>query len=127
VKPVPRSSREQVGKAIGVIDEALHFVDHHYTGIKPTMYDRLDIRGGSDAILWIVQRGLAARDDDFKLPQTADVVLRLAALHQQLLLRVVGTRECGCIVARTCHHGPGGEHDSMEVTCAIELSFQDPR
>jgi len=66
VKPFPRSSREQVGKAIGAIDEALHFVDHHYTGNKPTMYDRLDIRGGSDAILWIVRRGLAARDDDFK-------------------------------------------------------------
>ncbi len=30
------------------------------------MYDNLDILGGSDAILWIVRRGLAARDDDFK-------------------------------------------------------------
>lgn len=66
VKPVPPSSREQVGKAIGAIDEALHFVDHHYTGNEPTMYDHLDILGGSDAILWIVRRGLAARDDDFK-------------------------------------------------------------
>jgi hypothetical protein len=66
LKPVPRSSREQVRKAIRAIDEVLHFVDHHYTGNEPTMYDHLDIRGGSGAILWIVRRGLAARDDDFK-------------------------------------------------------------
>ena len=66
VKPVPGSSREQVRKAIAAVDETLHFVDHHYTGNEPTMYDDLDILGGSGAILWIVRRGLAAHDDDFK-------------------------------------------------------------
>lgn len=66
VKPIPRSSRDQVRNAIAAIDEALHFVDHHYTGHEPTMYDHLDIQGGSGAILWIVRRGLAARDVDFK-------------------------------------------------------------
>jgi hypothetical protein len=66
VKPVPRSSRDQVRKAIAAVDHALHFVDHHYTGNEPTIYDHLEIRGGSGAILWMVRRGLAARDDDFK-------------------------------------------------------------
>ena len=66
VKPVPRSSRDQVRKAIAAVDHALHFVDHHYTGNEPTIYDHLEIRGGSGAILWMVQRGLAASDGDFK-------------------------------------------------------------
>jgi hypothetical protein len=65
VKPVPRSSREQIRTAIAAIDDALHFVDHHYTGHEAPMYDHLDIRGGAGAILWIVRRGLQARDDDF--------------------------------------------------------------
>jgi hypothetical protein len=65
VKPVPRSSREQIRKAIAAIDDALHFVDHHYTGHEAPVYDHLDIRGGAGAILWIVKRGLRARDDDF--------------------------------------------------------------
>jgi hypothetical protein len=66
VKPFPRSSRDQVRKAIAAVDHALHFVDHHYTGNEPPIYDHLEIRGGSGAILWMVWRGLAARDDDFK-------------------------------------------------------------
>jgi hypothetical protein len=65
VKPVPRSSREQIKKAIAAIDDALHFVDHHYTGHEAPIYDHLDIQGGAGAILWIVRRGLRARDDDF--------------------------------------------------------------
>ena len=47
VKPVPRSSRDQVRKAIAAVDHVLHFVDHHYTGNEPTIYDHLEIRGGS--------------------------------------------------------------------------------
>ena len=66
VKPFPRSSRDQVRKAIAAVDHALHFVVHHYTGNEPTIYDHLEIRGGSSAILWMVRRGLAATDDDFK-------------------------------------------------------------
>ena len=66
VKPVPRSSRDQVRKAIAAVDHALHFFDHYYPGNEPTIYDHLEIRGGSGAILWMVRRGLAARDDDFK-------------------------------------------------------------
>jgi hypothetical protein len=65
VKPVPRSSREQIRKAIAAIDGALHFVDHHYTGQEAPIYDHLDIQRGAGAILWIVRRGLRARDDDF--------------------------------------------------------------
>ena len=65
VKPVPRSSREQIRKAIAAIDDALHFVDHHYTGQEAPIYEHLDIQGGAGAILWIVRRGLRARDDDF--------------------------------------------------------------
>jgi len=65
VKPLPRSSREQIRKAIGAIDDALHLVDHCYTGNEAPIYDHLDIRGGAGAILWIVKRGLRARDDDF--------------------------------------------------------------
>jgi hypothetical protein len=65
VKPVPRSSREQIRKAISAIDGALYFVDHHYTGQKAPIYDHLDIQGGAGAILWIVRRALKANDDDF--------------------------------------------------------------
>ena len=64
-KPVPRSSREQIRKAIAAIDDALHIVDHHYTGHEAPIYDHLDILGGAGAILWIVRRGLKANDDDF--------------------------------------------------------------
>ena len=66
IKPVPPSSRAQVAEAIGAIDDALHFVDNYYTGRSPTFYDHLDILGGSEAILWIVRRGLKARDEDFE-------------------------------------------------------------
>ena len=66
VKPFPPSSRAQVVEAIAAIDDALHFVDHYYTGRAPTFYDDLDILGGSEAILWIVKRGLQARDEDFE-------------------------------------------------------------
>jgi len=64
-KPLPRSSREQISKAIAAIDDALHFVDYHYTGHEAPIYDHLDIQGGAVAMLWIVRRGLRARDDDF--------------------------------------------------------------
>lgn len=53
-------------EAIAAIDDALHCVDHYYTGRAPTFYDHLDILGGSEAILWIVKRGLKARDEDFE-------------------------------------------------------------
>jgi AbiU2 len=64
VKAVPSSTRAEVVKAIAAIDDALHFVDHHHTGRAPTYYEHLDILGGSEAILWIVQRALKARDED---------------------------------------------------------------
>lgn len=65
VKPVPRSSREQIRNAITAIDDALQFVHHHYTGHEAPIYDHLDMQGGSGSILWVVRRGLKARDDDF--------------------------------------------------------------
>jgi hypothetical protein len=64
VRPIPDSSLQQVQTAIAAIDDALHLVDQHFTKRLPTMYDRLDIRGGSKSLLWIVRRGLVARDDD---------------------------------------------------------------
>jgi hypothetical protein len=65
VRPVPPSSVADVNGAIAAIDDALHFVDHHFTGQGPTLYEYLDILGGSQALIWIVRRGLKARDEDF--------------------------------------------------------------
>ena len=43
----------------------LTFVDHHYTKANPTLYAYLEAPGGSEQILWIVRRGLKAREEDF--------------------------------------------------------------
>ena len=66
VKPVPPSSRDDINRAIAAIDEALHFVDHHFTKRAPTLYEHLDIRGGADSILDIVKRGLKDRDRQYE-------------------------------------------------------------
>lgn len=47
VRPVPPSSVADVNGAIAAIDDALHFIDHHFTKREPTMYEHLDILGGS--------------------------------------------------------------------------------
>jgi hypothetical protein len=66
VRPVPPASVGDVNAAIAAIDDALHFVDHHFTNRDPTMYKHLNIHGGSDILIWTVRRGLAARDDDIQ-------------------------------------------------------------
>lgn len=65
VKPVPSSSRDDINTAIAAIDDALHFIDHHFTKRAPTMYEHLDILGGATSILDIVTRGLRDRDRQF--------------------------------------------------------------
>ena len=42
------SSVADVNGAIAAIDDALHFIDHHFTKRVPTMYEHLDILGGSN-------------------------------------------------------------------------------
>jgi hypothetical protein len=64
VRPIPASSVQQIETAIVAIDDALHFIDHHFTNRAPTMYTHLDILGGSESVIWIVRRGLKARDED---------------------------------------------------------------
>ena len=62
VRPLPDPDRTTVLNAIRTIDELLHFVDHHFTRSGPILYDYLDILGGADSILDIVDRGLRDRD-----------------------------------------------------------------
>jgi AbiU2 len=64
VRPVPPSSVADVNRATAAIDDALHFIDHHFSKRAPTMYEHLDILGGSESLIWIVRRGLVARDED---------------------------------------------------------------
>lgn len=66
VKPTPPSSRTDVKKAIAALDDVFNFVHGSYTGEQPMMWEHLDARGGSESVLWIVRRGLKARDDDFE-------------------------------------------------------------
>jgi hypothetical protein len=66
VKPVPSSSRDDITAAIAAIDDALQFIDHHFTSRAPTMYEHLDIRGGANSIVDIVTRGLRDRDRQFE-------------------------------------------------------------
>jgi hypothetical protein len=66
VRPVPPSSVTDVNGAIVAIDDALHSIDHHFTKRAPTMYEHLDILGGSESLIWIVRRSLAARDEDIE-------------------------------------------------------------
>lgn len=64
VRPIPPSSVAQVNEAIAAIDDSLHFVESHFRKRAPIMYEHLDVLGGSKMILWFVQRGLKARDED---------------------------------------------------------------
>jgi HEPN superfamily AbiU2-like protein len=64
LKPTPESSREDVRKAIEALDTVFDLVHGAYTGEEPMMWDHLNARGGSEYLLWIVRRGLAARDED---------------------------------------------------------------
>ena len=64
VRPIADSSLQQVQAAIAAIDDALHVVEQQFTKRLPTMYDHLDIQGGSKSLLWMVRRGLVAQDDD---------------------------------------------------------------
>lgn len=66
VRPVPPSSVADVNGAIAAIDDALQFIDHHFSKRAPTMYEHLDILGESASLIWIVCRGLAARDKDIE-------------------------------------------------------------
>jgi hypothetical protein len=66
VKPMPPSSRADVKKAVAALDDVFNFVHGSYTGEQSTMWEHLDALGGSESVLWIVRRGLKARDDDFE-------------------------------------------------------------
>jgi hypothetical protein len=66
VKTVPPSTRADVLKAIAALDEVFNFVHGTYTGEGPLMLEHLDALGGAESVLWIVRRGLKAREDDFK-------------------------------------------------------------
>jgi HEPN superfamily AbiU2-like protein len=66
VSPIPPASVADVHGAIAAIDDALQLVRHHFTGALPTMYEHLDILGGSEVLLWTVRRGLKARDEDIE-------------------------------------------------------------
>jgi hypothetical protein len=41
-------------------------VAYHFTKRAPTMYEHLDTLGGSTSLIWIVRRGLKARDEDIE-------------------------------------------------------------
>jgi hypothetical protein len=64
VKPTPKASRAEVRNAIAALDHVFDFVHGWYTKEGPMMWEHLDARGGSEAVLWIVRRGLKAIDDD---------------------------------------------------------------
>jgi hypothetical protein len=51
--------------AFRTIDDLLHFVDNHYTGSGPTVYEHLDMLGGAASVVDIVERGLRHRDNQF--------------------------------------------------------------
>lgn len=65
VSATPPSSRTDVKNAIDALDGVFNFVHGHYTGEDPMLWGHLDGLGGSESVLWIVRRGLKAREDDF--------------------------------------------------------------
>jgi hypothetical protein len=64
VKSTPPSTRADVKRAIAALDDVFDFVHAAYMDQEPMMWEHLDVLGGSEAVLWIVRRGLKARDDD---------------------------------------------------------------
>lgn len=66
VRPTPPAGIADVRAAIAAIDDALQFVRHHYTKALPTMYEHLDILGGSEYLLWLVRRGMNAQTEDIE-------------------------------------------------------------
>jgi hypothetical protein len=65
-RSMPTSSRAQIQTAVDALDEVFSFLHRTYTNEGPVMWEHLDARGGSEYMLWIVRRGLKARDDDFE-------------------------------------------------------------
>lgn len=66
LEPKPASSREEVRIAIAALDTVFDLLHGAYTDEEPLMWERLDVRGCSEALLWIVRRGLQARDEDIQ-------------------------------------------------------------
>jgi AbiU2 len=64
-RPLAAASRQSLRDAIRALDDLLHFVEHHFLGTEPTIYDHLDSPGGSTSLLDMVQRGLRDRDRQF--------------------------------------------------------------
>jgi hypothetical protein len=65
VQPIPEPEHADAQAAIDALDGFLHAIDHKFTERAAMLYEHLDIRGGSASLLWFLQRGLNARDDDF--------------------------------------------------------------
>ena len=63
--PLAPASRHSLRDAIRALDDLLHFVEHHFLGSEPPLYDHLDSPGGSASLLDIVERGLRNRDRQF--------------------------------------------------------------
>ena len=63
--PFAPASRQSLRDAIRALDDLLHFVEHHFLGSEPPLYDHLDSPGGSTSLLDIVERGLRDRDRQF--------------------------------------------------------------
>jgi hypothetical protein len=66
VKPLADPDRDAVLSAIKALDDLLHFVDNHFTKSGPITYEHLDILGGANSILDIVERGLRDRDRQYE-------------------------------------------------------------
>ena len=66
VQPMPESSRLQIKEAIAALDAVFDFLHETYTGERGTLWEHLDTLGGSEYLLWILRRGLKARDEDIE-------------------------------------------------------------
>jgi hypothetical protein len=63
--PLTPHGKAHVDSALKAIDDLLYFIDHHYTGTGPVAYEHLDMLGGADSMLDIVERGLKHGDAEF--------------------------------------------------------------
>jgi hypothetical protein len=74
--PLAPHGKAHMEAALKAIDDLLYFIDNHYTGTGPTAYEHLDLHGGAESILHIVERGLKHRDTQFERhlpkPQNSD-------------------------------------------------------
>ena len=72
--PLTPHGKAHMDAALNAIDALLYFIDSHYTGTGPTAYEHLNLHGGADSILDIVERGLNHRDARFErhLPKPRD-------------------------------------------------------